>query len=1146
MENDNMKNSLDELAPKIKKKLERTFCEAALNCVYAVIVATAVLPIQMVRADVLANWSFSGINSSGNNPSPGKLAPSATAANITVGNLSLGSGVTIPSSNAGNSFGGSVWGGVGNTSESTAVADGAFETFTFTASSGFAESFSSISAYNVRRSNTGPANGIWQYEIGGGSFVDIGSSIGWGSNTAAAGNAQSAITLSGISDLQNVPAGTTVTFRVANWPGSSGGTWYFNGGGTNPNLTINGTVTQSTVTPPSTAYFWIGSDTTLGGNGTWDASSTSSWSADSTTIAATTWDSTKTATFGGTTAGTVSVSGGVEALNGINFTTTGYQLADGGGGSVKLTGGSAGANTVSTDTGVTATISVPVDATASGFTKTGAGTLILADINSPSTTISGGTLQVGNGTSGGSFVASDLTSTASIAAGATLKYMRSDDITVNGAISGPGTIEQAGTGKITFTGALGSATAGVNLLIDGSTVELDGNMFGPITNNGALIYNHFSATGNVTQSDPITGTGSVEKQGIGTLTVTGNFSYTGGTTITGGTIQVGNGGTTGSLSGNVVNNGALSFNRSDATSLSGSISGSGSVSHIGAGSVTLSGNNSYAGGTTVSGGGALRGTSNTAFGGASSGPINLSNGSVLAGDATHTGLVIPNSITVSTPASGNGILADWTFETSQPASAGPFAAEAGVFASSSLASAFHSAGGTYNQVVGNGSAHAFNSAGWTANTDYYQFTTSTAGVSGITLKFDQTSSTTGPGKFQLAYSTDGTNFINFGDPYTVTDTGFSGGTNNPALTFTVDLSGITDLDNKPTVTFRLVDNSTTSASGGTVGTAGTDRVDNVIVQAANSGGTSSSSTIGSDVASGTVTYAGNISLSAPVSLTSAAGGTVSFTGTISDSGSAGVIKVGAGAVVLNHQESYSSPTVVQQGTLKLGVTNAITSSSSMILAGGTLSSSGLVQDFTTGASATLGVTSTSTLDLGGAGSIKFADSHIGNSSFWTGTLNVTGWKFGVDHLYFGSDKTALTTAQLAAIHFADFGPGTSITTTASGGDVTPLMGDINQDGTISAADVSAMTAALSNVAGYKTQFFGSAVDPTGDVKFLLDEDHNGIINNADLQAEISLVATAVSNPGGGSLTVVPEPSGFILIGLGGLLLLGRRKLASRT
>src|SRR5262249_12254006 len=160
----------------------------------------------------------------------------------------------------------------------------------------------------------------------------------------------------------------------------------------------------------------------------------------------------------------------------------------------------------------------------------------------------------------------------------------------------------------------------------------------------------------------------------------------------------------------------------------------------------------------------------------------------------------------------------------------------------------------------------------------------------------------------------------------------------------------------------------------------------VIVQAANTGGASSSSTIGSDVASGTITYSGNVSLNAPVSLTSAAGGTVSFTGTISDNGSAGVIKVGAGTVVLNHQESYSSRTIVQQGTLKLGVANAIASSSNVTLAGGTLSSSGLVQDFTTGASAALGLTSTSTLDLGGAGSVKFADSHAGNFSIWTGTL----------------------------------------------------------------------------------------------------------------------------------------------------------------
>ena len=45
--------------------------------------------------------------------------------------------------------------------------------------------------------------------------------------------------------------------------------------------------------------------------------------------------------------------------------------------------------------------------------------------------------------------------------------------------------------------------------------------------------------------------------------LTGANTYTGGTTISAGTLQIGNGGTTGSIAGNVTDNGTLVFNRSE-------------------------------------------------------------------------------------------------------------------------------------------------------------------------------------------------------------------------------------------------------------------------------------------------------------------------------------------------------------------------------------------------------------------------------------------------------------------------------------------------------------------------------------------------------------------------------------------------------
>ena len=99
------------------------------------------------------------------------------------------------------------------------------------------------------------------------------------------------------------------------------------------------------------------------------------------------------------------------------------------------------------------------------------------------------------------------------------------------------------------------------------------------------------------------GTLGLTKSGTGTLTLTGTNLYTGGTTISGGTLQLGNATATGSITGNITDNGTLKLNRSDTgLTLSGNIIGTGSVVQAGLGTVTLSGINSYSGVTTVSGG----------------------------------------------------------------------------------------------------------------------------------------------------------------------------------------------------------------------------------------------------------------------------------------------------------------------------------------------------------------------------------------------------------------------------------------------------------------------------------------------------------------------------------------------------------------
>ena len=92
--------------------------------------------------------------------------------------------------------------------------------------------------------------------------------------------------------------------------------------------------------------------------------------------------------------------------------------------------------------------------------------------------------------------------------------------------------------------------------------------------------------------------------GAGTLILTASNTYTGATTISGGTLQLGDGvSNNGSVAGNIVVGGELTFANPSAQTFGGTISGVGTVAKTGAGVLTLSNTgNAYLGLTTVSGG----------------------------------------------------------------------------------------------------------------------------------------------------------------------------------------------------------------------------------------------------------------------------------------------------------------------------------------------------------------------------------------------------------------------------------------------------------------------------------------------------------------------------------------------------------------
>jgi len=146
----------------------------------------------------------------------------------------------------------------------------------------------------------------------------------------------------------------------------------------------------------------------------------------------------------------------------------------------------------------------------------------------------------------------------------------------------------------------------------------------------------------------------LQQLGNSTLVLTGANSYSGGTVIAAGTLQLGNGGTTGSIAGNVLDLGMLAFNRSNNVAFSGLIFGNGQVNQIGSGTLVLSGANSYSGGTLISNFGTVRVT-NSNPGVSSSvgtGTVTLDNGQFQAGAGN---LTFSNNFAVNNTASGSAI-----------------------------------------------------------------------------------------------------------------------------------------------------------------------------------------------------------------------------------------------------------------------------------------------------------------------------------------------------------------------------------------------------------------------------------------------------------------------------------------------------------
>ena len=387
------------------------------------------------------------------------------------------------------------------------------------------------------------------------------------------------------------------------------------------------------------------------------------------------------------------------------------------------------------------------------------------------------------------------------------------------------------------------------------------------------------------------GAAGVTKTNDGTLILTGANTYTGVTTIDVGTLQLGNGGATGSILDDVVDNGTFAINRSDIFTFDSLISGTGGFVQNGTGTTVFTADHTYTGGTTID-----AGTLQLGNGGAT--------GSVVGDIVNNSALIFNRTGSYDGVVSGSGSLTKVGAGTFTLSGANTYTGVTTIGAGTLQAGA--------TNAFAPSSAHTVASGAFMDLFGFNQTIGSLAGAGTVT----------NAGAAAAALTTGGN----------ATSTTFSG--------IIQDGVGVTGLTKVGAGTFTLSGANTytgvTTIGAGTLQAGATNAFAPSSAHTVASGAFMDlfgfNQTIGSLAGAGTVTNAG----AAAAALTTGGNATsTTFSGIIQDGvGVTGLTKVGAGTFTLSGANTYTGVTTIGAGTLQAGATNAFAPSSAHTVASG--------------------------------------------------------------------------------------------------------------------------------------------------------------------------------------------------------------------